>query len=65
MKTETKVELLKYMILNHSYDEYEMVIYSLLSHKRLRDGVAMIDERSFSFNVDPADEQMYCSTIFS
>lgn len=58
MKTETKVELLKYMILNHSYDEYEMVIYSLLSHKRLRDGVAMIDERSFSFNVDPADEQI-------
>ncbi len=58
MKTETKIELLKYMILDHSYDEYEMVIYSLLSHKRLRDGVAMIDERSFSFNVDPADEQI-------
>lgn len=46
------------MILNHSYDEYEMVIYNLISHKRLRDGVAMIDERSFSFNVDPADEQI-------
>jgi len=58
VKTETKVELLKYMILNHSYDEYEMVIYNLISHKRLRDGVAMIDERSFSFNVDPADEQI-------
>lgn len=58
MKTETKVELLKYMILNHSYDEYEMVIYNLISHKRLRDEVAMIDERSFSFNVDPANEQI-------
>ena len=58
MKTETKVELLKYMILDHSYDEYEMVIYNLISHKRLRDGVAMIDERSLSFNVDPADEQI-------
>lgn len=58
MKTETKIELLKYMIHDYSYDEYEMVIYSLLSHKRLRDGVAMIDERSFSFNVDPADEQI-------
>lgn len=46
------------MILDHSYDEYEMVIYNLISHKRLRDGVAMIDERSFSFNVDPADEQI-------
>lgn len=46
------------MILNHSYDEYEMVIYNLISHKRLRDEVAMIDERSFSFNVDPANEQI-------
>ncbi len=58
MKTETKVELLKYMILNHSYDEYEMVIYNLISHKRLRDEVAMIDERSFSFNIDPVDGQI-------
>lgn len=58
MKTETKVELLKYMMLDHSYDEYEMVIYNLISHNRLRAGVAMIDERSFSFNIDPADGQI-------
>lgn len=58
MKTETKVELLKYMILNHSYDEYEMVIYNLIAHNRLRAGVAMIDERSFSFNIDPVDGQI-------
>lgn len=58
MKTETKVELLKYMILDHSYDEYEMVIYNLISHKRLRDEVAMINERSFSFNIDSVDGQI-------
>lgn len=58
MKTETKVELLKYMILDHSYDEYEMVIYNLIAHNRLRAGVAMIDERSFSFNIDPVGGQI-------
>lgn len=58
MKTETKVELLKYMMLDHSYDEYEMVIYNLISHNRLRDEVAMIDEHSFSFNIDPVDGQI-------
>lgn len=58
MKTETKVELLKYMMLDHSYDEYEMVIYNLISHNRLRDEVAMIDERSFYFNIDPVDGQI-------
>lgn len=46
------------MMLDHSYDEYEMVIYNLISHNRLRDEVAMIDERSFSFNIDPVDGQI-------
>lgn len=58
MKAEAKVELLKYMILDHSYDEYEMVIFNLISRKRLIDEVARIDERSFSFNIDPTDGQI-------
>lgn len=55
METETKVEILKYMILDQSYDDYDMVVYYLISHKRLSDEISRIDERTFSFKVDAAD----------
>ncbi len=54
MKTETKVELLKYMLLNQSYD-YDMMLYDLIRRKRLSEAISRIDERTFYFNIQAED----------
>lgn len=57
MKTETKVELLKYLLLHQSYD-YDMILYNLIYRRRLNDEVSKIDERTFSFKVDAGDAEI-------
>lgn len=57
MKTETKVELLKYVVLEHQYD-YDVLLYKLLSRYRLNDEVARIDDRTFSFDVDTDNSKL-------
>lgn len=57
MKNETKVELLKYMLLNQSYD-YDMMLYDLIHRKRLTEAISRIDERTFYFNIQAEDGQV-------
>lgn len=54
LKTETKVELLKYMLLNQSYD-YDMMLYDLIRRKRLSEAISRIDEQTFYFNIQAED----------
>ncbi len=54
METETKVELLKYMLLNQSCD-YDMMLYDLIRRKRLTGVISKIDERTFYFNIQAED----------
>ena len=54
MKPETKVEVLRYILLqgNRFYDN---VLFTLLSTRSLISEIEMIDERTFSFDIEPAD----------
>lgn len=54
MKTETKVELLKYILLKES-SSYDMMLYDLVRRKRFNDDISRIDERTFSFDVQAED----------
>ena len=54
MKIETKVELVKYILLHQRYD-FDMILYDLISHNRLNEEISKIDERTFSFKVDADD----------
>ncbi len=64
MKTETKVELLKYMLLNQSYD-YDMSLYELIHRKGLTEVISRIDERTFSFKVDAEDGRISAKSFLS
>ncbi len=55
MKTETKIELLKYIILNEG-STYDMMLYDLIRRKRLSEEISRIDERTFSFDVYAKDD---------
>ena len=54
MSLETKIEILKYILLHQSYD-YNMMLYSLIHHKRLNEEIANIDDKSFNFNFNADD----------
>lgn len=49
MSLETKIEILKYILLHQSYD-FDMALYGLIAHKRLNEEISRIDDKSFNFN---------------
>lgn len=57
MKIETKVELLKYIILNEK-STYDMILYDLICRKRLNEEISRIDERTFSFDVQADGDEI-------
>ena len=54
MSLETKIEILKFILLHQNYD-YDMVLYGLIAHKRLNEEIARIDDKSFNFNFNADD----------
>lgn len=52
METETKSELLRYILLNKDYDT---MLFKLISTRHMGQEISKIDERTFSFKVDAAD----------
>lgn len=57
METNTKIELLKYILL-HQDNDYDVILYYLICHKRLNSEIAKIDERTYSFQVDARDTKI-------
>ena len=53
MKPETKVEVLRYILLQESRF-YDNVLFTLLSTRSLISEIERIDERTFSFDIEPA-----------
>lgn len=52
LKTETKAEMLRYILLQESR-LYDNVLFTLLSTRSLMNEVERIDERTFSFDIEP------------
>ena len=53
LKTETKAEMLRYILL-HESRLYDNVLFTLLSTRSLMNEVERIDDRTFSFDIEPA-----------
>ena len=64
LKTETKAEMLRYILLQESR-LYDNVLFTLLSTKSLMNEVERIDERTFSFDIDPADGMISAEQFIS
>lgn len=54
LKTETKAELLRYILLQESR-MYDSILFHLLEFEPIRNAVALVDERTFNFKVEPAN----------
>lgn len=54
LKTETKAELLRYILLQESR-MYDSILFHLLEFEPIRNAVALVDERTFNFKVEPVD----------
>ena len=64
MKTETKVEILRYILLQQSR-LYDNVLFTLLSTRSLMNEIERIDERTFSFDIDPTEGMISASQFIS
>lgn len=62
LKTETKAEMLRYILLQESR-LYDNVLFTLLSTRSLMNEVERIDDRTFSFDVEP-DQGMISAEQF-
>lgn len=51
MNIESKIELLKYILLESPID-YDLMLYNLISRKDMYNIVALIDDKTFSFKVN-------------
>ena len=64
LKTETKVEILRYILLQQSR-LYDNVLFTLLSTRSLMNEIERIDERTFSFDIDPTEGMISASQFIS
>lgn len=64
LKAETKAEMLRYILLQESR-LYDNVLFTLLSTRSLMNEVERIDERTFSFDIKPADGMISAEQFIS
>lgn len=57
MKTETKVEMMRYILLQESR-LYDNILFTLLSTRSLMNEVERSDERTFSFDIEPESKNI-------